>query len=77
VDARTHCAPVVPCRSRNKEKAIDHTANPPAGTTIRSTETEGAATGARAFLTNTLLFRDQPAAFFAFMTQLAKAADAA
>lgn len=55
---------------------MDHTANPPAGITIRSTETEGAATGARAFLTNTLLFRDQPAAFFAFMTQLAKAADA-
>jgi hypothetical protein len=55
---------------------MEQTANPPAGTTIRSTETEGAPTGGLTFLTNTWLFRDQSAAFFAFMTQLAQSADA-
>jgi hypothetical protein len=44
---------------------------------IRPTETEGVAMGALTFLTNTGLFRGQSAAFFAFMTQLAQAADAA
>jgi hypothetical protein len=44
---------------------------------IRPTETEGAATGALKFLTDTGLFRGQSRAFFAFMTQLALAADAA
>jgi hypothetical protein len=43
---------------------MEQTANSPAGTTIRSTETEGAATGGRTFLTNTWLFRGQWAAFF-------------
>jgi hypothetical protein len=33
--------------------------------------------GALTFLTNTGLFRGQSSAFFAFMTQLAQAADAA
>jgi Ferritin-like domain len=44
---------------------------------IRPTETAGAATGALTFLTDTGLFRGQSAAFFAFMSQLAQAADAA
>jgi hypothetical protein len=44
---------------------------------IRPTETEGAAMGAVTFLTDTGLFRGQSAAFFAFMNQLAQAADAA
>jgi hypothetical protein len=44
---------------------------------IRPTETEGAATGALKFLTDTGLFRGQSRGFFAFMTQLALAADAA
>jgi hypothetical protein len=44
---------------------------------IRPTETEGAAMGALTFLTDTGLFRGQSAAFFAFMRQLAQAADAA
>ncbi|HEX8918979.1 MAG TPA: ferritin-like domain-containing protein [Chloroflexota bacterium] len=44
---------------------------------IRPTETKGAAMGAVTFLTETGLFRGQSTAFFAFMTQLAQAADAA
>ncbi len=44
---------------------------------IRPTETEGAAMGALKFLTDTGLFRGQSPAFFAFMRQLAQAADAA
>jgi ferritin-like protein len=44
---------------------------------IRPTETEGAAMGALRFLTATGLFVGQSSAFFAFMTQLARAADAA
>jgi hypothetical protein len=43
---------------------------------IRPTETDGVAMGALTFLTNTGLFRGQSSAFFAFMTQLAQAADA-
>jgi Ferritin-like domain len=42
---------------------------------IRPTETEGAAMGALTFLTDTGLFRGQSSAFFAFMSQLAQAAD--
>jgi hypothetical protein len=44
---------------------------------IRPTETKGAAMGALRFLTAMGLFRGQSAAFFAFMIQLAQAADAA
>src|SRR5437763_1298996 len=44
---------------------------------IRPTETEGAAMGAVKFLTDSGLFLGQSPAFFAFMTQLAQAADAA
>jgi hypothetical protein len=44
---------------------------------IRPTKTEGVAMGALRFLTNMGLFRGQSAAFFAYMTGLAKAADAA
>jgi hypothetical protein len=44
---------------------------------IRPTKTEGAAMGALRFLTAMGLFFGQSAAFFAFMTQLAQAADAA
>ncbi len=44
---------------------------------IRPTETEGAAMGARSFLTATGLFRGQSPAFFAVLTELAQAADAA
>ena len=44
---------------------------------IRPTETQGAAMGALKFLTDDGLFRGQSKAFFAFMTQLAKEADAA
>ncbi|MDQ6605540.1 MAG: twin-arginine translocation signal domain-containing protein [Actinomycetota bacterium] len=44
---------------------------------IRPTETHGAAMGALQFLTADGLFRGQSSAFFAFMTELAKAADAA
>jgi rubrerythrin len=44
---------------------------------IRPTETKGAAMGALKFLTADGLFRGQSKAFFAFMTQLAKEADAA
>jgi hypothetical protein len=44
---------------------------------IRPTETEGVAMGALKFLTADGLFRGQSKAFFAFMTKLAKAADAA
>src|SRR5262249_1281184 len=44
---------------------------------IRPTETRGAAMGALKFLTATGLFVGQSAEFFAFMTQLAQAADAA
>jgi hypothetical protein len=44
---------------------------------IRPTKTEGAAMGALRFLTAMGLFRGQSQAFFAFMTQLAQAADAA
>ena len=44
---------------------------------IRPTETKGAAMGAQKFLTDTGLFRGQSAEFFAALTQLAQAADAA
>jgi hypothetical protein len=44
---------------------------------IRPTETEGAAMGALTFLTDDGLFRGQSPAFFAFMTKLARQADAA
>jgi len=44
---------------------------------IRPTETKGAAMGALKFLTDTGLFVGQSPEFFAFMTKLAKAADAA
>ncbi|HZO79112.1 MAG TPA: ferritin-like domain-containing protein [Solirubrobacteraceae bacterium] len=44
---------------------------------IRPTGTQGAAMGALKFLTADGLFRGQSNAFFAFMTQLAKEADAA
>ena len=44
---------------------------------IRPTETEGAATGAANFLTNSGLFRGQSNEFFAVLFQLAKEADAA
>jgi hypothetical protein len=44
---------------------------------IRPTETKGAAMGALRFLTHDGLFRGQSPAFFAFMTNLAKEADAA
>ena len=40
---------------------------------IRPTETEGAAMGALTFLTDDGLFRGQSAAFFEFMTKLARA----
>jgi hypothetical protein len=42
---------------------------------IRPTQTEGAAMGALTFLTNMGLFIGQSPAFFAYMTQLAQAAD--
>src|SRR5690348_5010267 len=44
---------------------------------IRPTETRGAAMGALKFLTADGLFRGQSKAFFAFMTELARRADAA
>lgn len=44
---------------------------------IRPTDTRGAAMGALKFLTANNLFLGQPAEFFAFMTELAQAADAA
>jgi len=44
---------------------------------IRPTETKGAATGARKFLTDMGLFIGQSAKFFDLLTQLADAADAA
>jgi hypothetical protein len=44
---------------------------------IRPTETQGVAMGALKFLTADGLFRGQSKAFFAFMTKLAKEADAA
>jgi hypothetical protein len=44
---------------------------------IRPTETKGAAMGALKFLTADGLFRGQSRAFFAFMTELAREADAA
>lgn len=44
---------------------------------VRPTETAGAAMGALAFLTRTGLFVGQSPEFFAFMTNLAQAADAA
>ena len=44
---------------------------------VRPTETTGAAMGALKFLTDTGLFVGQSRAFFAFMTKLAQAADAA
>jgi hypothetical protein len=44
---------------------------------IRPTETEGAAMGALKFLTDDGLFRGQSDRFFAFMTRLAREADAA
>src|SRR5438552_6849770 len=42
---------------------------------IRPTQTQGAAMGALTFLTNMGLFIGQSSAFFAYMTQLAQAAD--
>jgi hypothetical protein len=42
---------------------------------IRPTKTEGAAMGALTFLTNMGLFIGQSQAFFAYMTELAQAAD--
>ena len=44
---------------------------------IRPTETHGAAMGAVAFLTKTGLFQGQSDEFFAVLTELAEAADAA
>jgi hypothetical protein len=44
---------------------------------IRPTNTQGAATGALAFLTAMGLFIGQSSAFFAYMKQLAQDADAA
>jgi hypothetical protein len=44
---------------------------------IRPTETKGAAMGALKFLTDDGLFRGQSEAFFDFMTDLARQADAA
>jgi Ferritin-like domain len=49
----------------------------PVCSVIRPTETKGAAMGALKFLTDTGLFVGQSPEFFAFMTQLAQAADAA
>lgn len=49
----------------------------PACSIIRPTETAGAAMGAVKFLTDTGLFVGQSPAFFAFLRQLAEAADAA
>jgi Ferritin-like domain len=49
----------------------------PVCSVIRPTETEGAAMGALKFLTDDGLFRGQSDEFFAFMTRLAKQADAA
>jgi hypothetical protein len=51
--------------------------NFPVCSIIRPTETQGAAMGALKFLTDDGLFRGQSAGFFAFMTGLAQAADAA
>jgi hypothetical protein len=56
---------------------MEQGANPRTGTTIRSTETEGAAAGALTFLISTGLFRCRWKAIFAFMTQGARAADRA
>jgi hypothetical protein len=44
---------------------------------IRPTKTQGAAMGALRFLTAMGLFRGQSQAFFAYMAQLAREADAA
>jgi hypothetical protein len=44
---------------------------------VRPTETKGAAMGAVKFLTDIGLFRGQSSGFFALMTELAEAADAA
>jgi hypothetical protein len=44
---------------------------------IRPTETQGAATGAAHFLTNSGLFRGQPQEFFDLLFELAEAADSA
>ncbi|HWV99530.1 MAG TPA: ferritin-like domain-containing protein [Candidatus Acidoferrum sp.] len=49
----------------------------PACSIIRPTETHGAAMGAVKFLTDTGLFRGQSSEFFAVLTDLAEAADAA
>ena len=49
----------------------------PACSIIRPTETHGAAMGAVKFLTDTGLFRGQSSEFFAVLTELAEAADAA
>ena len=49
----------------------------PTSSIIRPTGTEGAAMGAVTFLTDTRVFGGQSSAFFAFMTLLAQAADAA
>jgi hypothetical protein len=51
--------------------------NLPIVSIIRPTNTEGAATGALAFLTAMGLFTGQSQAFFAYMKQLAADADAA
>jgi hypothetical protein len=50
--------------------------NLPIVSIIRPTKTEGVATGALQFLTDMGLFIGQSSAFFAYMTQLAQAADA-
>ena len=50
--------------------------NLPVVSIIRPTKTEGVATGALQFLTDMGLFIGQSPAFFAYMTQLAQAADA-
>jgi hypothetical protein len=44
---------------------------------VRPTQTQGAAMGALAYLTNMGLFRGQSTAFFSYMTGLARQADAA
>jgi hypothetical protein len=49
----------------------------PACSIVRPTETKGAAMGAVKFLTETGLFRGQSSEFFAVLTELAEAADAA
>jgi hypothetical protein len=59
------------------EPTVFLTSSLPVCSIVRPTETTGAAMGALQFLTKTGLFVGQSQAFFAFMTQLAQAADAA